>query len=50
MDPMKSLVNAYLQVGGDPDALIQQLNSPQPEPLRAGEVDFFKKLEEEMNG
>ena len=44
-DPLPSLVRAYLQMGGDPTALIKLIETPT---LPAGEVGFFKKLEEQM--
>lgn len=47
-DVLPSLVRAYLMAGGDPAALIKYIETPTPEPLPAGEADFFKKFEDQM--
>ncbi len=52
MNPTKrafeSLLNAYVQCGGDPETLIQELTAEKPAPMGADEADFFKRLEDQM--
>jgi hypothetical protein len=45
---MESLLNAYVQCGGDPETLVQELTQEKPAPMKDDEADFFKKLEDQM--
>ena len=44
---MRSLIQAYVQCGGNPDDL-KALFKPEPLALPEGEAAFFKQYEDEM--
>ena len=46
----ESLMRAYVQCGGDPNTLMEEIMREKPAPMKPEETSFFSKLEDEMKG
>lgn len=45
---MRSLIDAYIKCGGDPNDLVT-IFKPEPPSLPEGEAEFFKRYEDDLN-